>query len=81
MSRVEARDASDLVAIRAALAERPNSCWERLLDAADELAHVHDVPVGEVIARIKLALAAVDEPDGPHLREEASALFNQAWPG
>lgn len=51
---------SDLV-IRAALEQRPASCWERLLDAADELVHVHEVPVGEVAARIRLALAAGNE--------------------
>jgi hypothetical protein len=79
--RVQAREPSDLVAIRAALSERTNSCWERLLDAADELAHVHKVPVGEVIARLKLSFAPGDEPNGLRKTEEAREFFNQAWPG
>jgi len=48
-------------AILAALGQRPASCWERLLDAADELVQVHGVPVEEVIARVRLALSAGSE--------------------
>jgi hypothetical protein len=81
VTRVQAREPFELVAIRAALAERPNSCWERLLDAADELAHVHKVRVDEVIARIELSIAAEGQPNGSRATEEARAFFNQAWPG
>ena len=45
-------------AFLAALEQRPGSCWERLLDAADELGQVHEVPVAEVIARVRLAFSA-----------------------
>lgn len=53
----------DLVAICAALERRVDDCWERLEDAAVELAHVHEVPVEEIVARITLAVAAEDESD------------------
>lgn len=65
-------------AVSAALEQRPGSCWERMLDAADELVEVHGVPVEEVIARIRLAFASGNEH---HQSEEARVFFNQAWPG
>jgi hypothetical protein len=54
---------SDLVAICAALERRVDDCWERLQDAAVELAHVHEVPVEEIADRITQAVAAEDEPE------------------
>ena len=64
-------------AVSVALEQRPGSCWERMLDAADELVEVHGVSVEEVLARIRLAFGLGHEP---HQTEEARA-FNQAWPG
>jgi hypothetical protein len=53
-------------AIRAALEQRPASCWERLLDAADELVELHEVPVEEVIAGVRLAFSAGGERVAAH---------------
>jgi hypothetical protein len=53
----------DLVAICAALERRADDCWERLQDAAVELAHVHEVPVAEIVEGITQAVAAEDDSD------------------
>jgi hypothetical protein len=53
----------DLVAICAALERRADDCWERLQDAAVELAHVHEVPVAEIVDGITQAVAAEDDSD------------------
>ena len=59
---------SDLEAICAALERRVDDCWERLQDAAVELAHVHEVPVEEIVDRITQAVAAEDEPEAQNGR-------------
>jgi hypothetical protein len=69
------------VALDAAFEQAPGSCWARLLGAADELVHTHQIPVEEVTARISLCLAHGHVANGGMAREEASFFFNQAWPG
>jgi hypothetical protein len=54
---------ADLVALRAALERRVDDCWDRLQDAALELAQVHEVPVEEIFDSIRLGLAAGDGSD------------------
>jgi hypothetical protein len=68
-------------ALHTALEQRAGSRWEQLLDAADELVQVHEVRVGEIIDRIRLALGAEDEPNSHQAREEAQVFFSQTWPG
>jgi hypothetical protein len=62
---VETRHLSstDLAEICAALERRVDDCWERLQDAAVELAHVHQVPIEELVDRVAKSVAADDESD------------------
>ena len=39
--------------LRQRLAERLDSCWDRLDDAVSELIELHDVPLEEIVDRVE----------------------------
>jgi len=47
----------DLVAIQAILRRRADDCWDRLEDAATELASLHEVEDHEILRRVMRTLA------------------------
>ena len=51
-------DPDELEEVRAALAARLDSCWERLLDAASELCALHDVSLERVLEAVREVYAA-----------------------
>jgi hypothetical protein len=60
------------------LCARLDSCWERLIDAVDELAALHEIDEREIVDRVHRALAdgcispTWDEAAGPHPAEDGS---------